>query len=339
MSISAKRKLTVPFGWRDGRLWFVGEVPAGLACGCVCPVCGERLVARNKDFEGRKRIRHFQHAGTSRCPGGVETAVHRMAKQVLASADAVLLPRWASGDVVIEPELLWVRASRLEVALLDGAARPDAVVQGEAGTVEFGELCIEIRVHHAVDDAKRQLLASHGKDVVEIDLSALDDETIADQAAFRRSVLETAGNRTWINLARGSFVAERTGRAVILIEDTTLSERIIPTENGGSLTVLQQPALLIKRGSCEPVRIQIPDATVGESAEAYPRGLHTIAPRSFTVGPWGNLRLRFKLYLDQIEMNPPADNSPQRGLFERTSDPSRYGFSVRQREWKGHPGL
>ena len=339
MSRSAKRKLTVPFGLRDGRLWFVGEVPAGLACGCVCPECGERLVARNKDFEGRKRIRHFQHAGTSTCPGGVETAVHRMAKQVLAGADAVLLPRWASGDVVIEPERLTVRTSRLEVPLLDGAARPDAVLQGVAGTLEFGELCVEIRVHHAVDDAKRQLLASHGKDALEIDLSSLDDETIADQAAFRRSVLETASNRTWINLAHGPFVAERSGRAVILVLDTALSERVIPTKTGSSLTVLDQQALLIKPGSCEPVRIQIPDATVGESAEPYPLGLHTIALRSFTVGQWGNLRLRYKLYLDQIQMNPAAAESIQRGLFEASTDRSQPGFHVRERDWKGYPGL
>lgn len=47
-----------------------------------------------------------------------------MAKDVLATADAVLLPRWASGDVVIEPELLGIATAGLEVPLLEGPPGP-----------------------------------------------------------------------------------------------------------------------------------------------------------------------------------------------------------------------
>jgi len=334
----ATRKLTVPFGLREGKLLFVADVPLGLECGCTCPECGEELVARNRDFEGRQRVRHFQHASTSSCPGGVETAVHRMAKDILGSAEWVLLPRWASGDVVIEPEVLSVVDARLEVPLLDGATRPDVLFYGLAAEVEFDAMCVEVRVHHAVDDAKRELLAMHGMDVIEIDLSHIDDKTLADPVAFRREVLENADNRRWIHLACGQYVAERAEKAVIEVEDTTVTERVIITKAGRPFTVREQWAFLVKPGSREPIRIQIPDETVGELAEPYPRGLHSISGRSITVDQWGRLRLRYKMYLDQIRMNPPETGNPQLGLFE-TEGNAGPGFSVRQRDWKGVPGL
>jgi hypothetical protein len=334
----ASRKLTVPFGLQEGKLRFVADVPLGLECGCTCPECGEKLVARNRNFEGRQRVRHFQHASTSSCPGGVETAVHRMAKDVLGSAKWVLLPRWASGDVVIAPEALLVVDAQVEVRLLDGATRPDLLIHGIAAEVEFDPLCVEVRVHHAVDDTKRELLAMHGMDVIEIDLSGIDDETLADPVAFRREVLENPDNRTWIHLACGRYVADRAETAVIEVENTTVTERMIITKAGRSFTIREQWAFLVKPGSREPIRLQIPDETVGELAEPYPRGLHSISGRSITVDQWGRLRLRYKMYLDQIQMNPPESGTQQLGLFEACGHAGP-GFNVRQRAWKGTPGL
>lgn len=334
----ARRKLTVPFGLQEGKLRFVADVPLGLECGCVCPQCGKRLIARNRDFEGRQRVRHFQHASTSSCLGGVETAVHRMAKEILGSAESVLLPRWASGDVVLEPQALSVVNAQLEVPLLGGTARPDALLHGFAAGVEFEALSVEVVVHHAVDAAKRALLAMHGMDVIEIDLSDLDDETLADPLAFRREVLENAENRTWINLACGRYVAERAEKAVIEVEDTTITERGIITKRGRPFTLREQWAFLVKPGSRELVRIQIPDETVGELAEPYPAGLHSISARSITVDQWGRLRLRHKMYLDQIQMNPAETGNPQAGLFEDSGHVGP-GFNVRRRGWKGAPGL
>lgn len=338
MSARAPRKLTVPFGLKNGSLVFVSDVALGLECGCTCPECGEQLVARNRDFPGRQRVRHFQHARTSSCPGGVETALHRMAKEVLASADALLLPRWASGDVVIEPEPLAIIDSRLEVPLLDGAARPDVLLHGLARDIEFPVLCVEIRVRHAVDEPKRALLATNGLDSIEIDLSRVEDTALADPVAFRYEVLDNPANRSWLHLACGRYVAQRADRALIQVEDTAVTERVITTKAGRPFTIREQWAFLVKPGSCEPVRIQIPDETVGAVAEPYPRGLHTMSARSITVDQWGRLRLRYKMYLDQIEMNRPEPNAPQRGLFEAADEGTGPGFHVRGREWKGYAG-
>lgn len=339
MSKRVRRKLTVPFGMRDGHPVFVSDVALGLACGCTCPECGEPLIARNRDFPGRRRVRHFQHARASVCPGGFETAIHRMAKEVLATSDTVLLPRWASGDVAIEAEPLAIVSARLEVPLVDGATRPDVLLRGMAEEIEFDALCVEVRVHHAVDMTKRDLLDTNGLDTIEIDLSGLTDEAVADPVAFRYAVLENPANRHWVHLSRASFVAQRADTALIEVEDLTVSERVIITKAGRPFTIREQWAFLVKPGSRERVRIQIPDETVGEEAQPYARGMHTISGRSITIDQWGRLRLRYKMYLDQIQMNPLESRVAQPGLFEADDGSEGPGFNVRVRNWKGRPGL
>lgn len=323
---------------KDGRPVFVSEVASGLACECSCPECGEELVARNREFPGRKRVRHFQHARVSSCPGGFETVMHRMAKDVVATATGLLLPRWASGDVVIEHEPLAIVASQLEVPMLGGAARPDAIVRGVAADVAFDALCVEIRVHHAVDELKRALLESNGVDTIEIDLSNVDDDAFADPTAFQYEILMNPANRHWIHLANASFVAHRADAALIHVEDVSVSERVIITKTGRSLTVLDQWAFLVKPGSRERVRLQIPDETVGEDPQPYPRGMHTFSGRSLTADKWGHLRFRYKTYLNQIQMNPRQTDALQRNLFEATGNSAGPGFNVRVRDWKGDPG-
>lgn len=336
MSTRAARKLTVPFGMKDGRLVFVSDVASGLECKCVCPECGQPLVARNRDFPGRRRARHFQHMRASSCPGGYETAVHRMAKDVLATADAVLLPRWASGDVVIEPEPVGIVSARIEVPLLDGTTRPDVLVHGMVSEIEFNLLCIEVRVRHAVDEPKRSLLATNCVDAIEIDLSGLDDEALADPATFRREVLENPENRHWVHLSNATYVSQHAGRALIEVEDLTITECMLITKAGRPFTIREQWAFLVKPGSRDRVRIQIPDETVGEQVQPYPRGMHTISSRSIMVDEWGRLRLRYKMYLDQIQMNPSKRETPQFGLFEVSG--AGPGFRVRVRDWKGSLG-
>ncbi|MEG3156847.1 single-stranded DNA-binding protein [Lysobacter zhanggongensis] len=261
-----------------------------------------------------------------------------MAKAVLADAESVMLPRWASGDIEIESSPLSIATSQLEVSLLGGAVRADAVLHGVVDGVELSSLCVEVRVHHAVDSTKRAVLSQHGVDVIEIDLSGLDEGAVSDPLAFRRHVLEDANNRHWINLATARYVAEGAETALFEVEDVSLTERVITTKAGRPFTIREQWAYLVKPGSREPVRLQIPDETVGEKALPYPRGLHAISARSLTVDQWGRLRLRYKIYLDHIEMNPPDTEDKQVGLFDHQSTIGGPGFRVRPRDWKGLPG-
>jgi len=82
--------LKVPFGERVGVLYRPSEVAGGLACGCRCPGCGGHLLAK----KGQTQRWHFAHYGGGGDEHCYETAVHKMAKQVLLIARQVELPTW-----------------------------------------------------------------------------------------------------------------------------------------------------------------------------------------------------------------------------------------------------
>jgi len=65
----------------EGKPVHVDCVPKGRACGCKCPRCEGFLEARNG---GKVRAHHFAHEDGADCVGAVESAIHCLAKEVLA---------------------------------------------------------------------------------------------------------------------------------------------------------------------------------------------------------------------------------------------------------------
>ncbi|MGG6495635.1 UNVERIFIED_CONTAM: competence protein CoiA, partial [Bacteroidetes bacterium 56_B9] len=57
-------------GGEKGHLVHVDDVPNGEACGCTCPKCGSKLIAKNK---GQHNQHHFAHIGKRKCEGAVES--------------------------------------------------------------------------------------------------------------------------------------------------------------------------------------------------------------------------------------------------------------------------
>ncbi len=78
----------IPFGLKDGRLVDITTVERGLKCGCVCPSCGQRLVARLGD----DTTPHFAHdknaadqgINTERCALSFFVALRLMIKQIVS---------------------------------------------------------------------------------------------------------------------------------------------------------------------------------------------------------------------------------------------------------------
>ncbi|MDF3982182.1 competence protein CoiA family protein [Luteibacter sp. PPL554] len=87
----------IPFAWHPERSLFVAidAVPPGMQCGCVCPSCHARLVAR----QGQQRTWHFAHepradqqAIDDMCEFSWAVSVRLMARQVLGSLQTIRLP-------------------------------------------------------------------------------------------------------------------------------------------------------------------------------------------------------------------------------------------------------
>lgn len=136
-----------------GRMRGVREVEQGLACNCVCPGCGRPLVAK----KGPVRGHHFAHQGES-CTTGAETALHRMAKQIVADERRLLEPGRDTPtvfrDAALPDEMYWP------------GRRPDVVLWSESMTVH-----VEVTVTHRCGPEKLDGIVRKGIPTLELDLS------------------------------------------------------------------------------------------------------------------------------------------------------------------------
>lgn len=161
-----------------GRMVDIRMVERGLACGCVCPNCGSNLQAR----KGRRNRHHFAHhaAGRGRptCDGGRESTLHRAARQIIAAWQWIELPALLVDEGgrqgALPGRTLPVRRLELPDDRGDRSpwsnrrVRPDVVLHGEEE-----QIWCEVKVAHAVDDAKRVRLQGHGVSTLEFDLSQM----------------------------------------------------------------------------------------------------------------------------------------------------------------------
>ena len=56
------------FSWAEdaqGKMVHVDDVPRGLACGCVCPCCREKLLARHGDIKEHGFAHHSDNRGAN----------------------------------------------------------------------------------------------------------------------------------------------------------------------------------------------------------------------------------------------------------------------------------
>ena len=195
-----------------GRMQAVRDVPQGLRCRCVCPNCKKPLVAR----KGHIRVHHFAHApSVTPCKGGAETALHRMAKQILAEADAIVLPAmtiWEPGEVapaqsqrcranVCPREAMPIQSRRIEST--EDLHRPDVVISNGVK-----EVWIEVRVAHRVSEAKQDALREKGTACLEIDIRNFGS-ALLDEDELRYMLIEDEHCKVWLAHPNEAEVREK----------------------------------------------------------------------------------------------------------------------------------
>ena len=165
-----------------GHLVHVDDVPNGEACGCTCPECRSKLIAKNK---GQHNQHHFAHVGGSDCVGAVESALHLMAKEILSEGKKIMLPRYPLqvGGVRLFKSIE-VESYDKELSL-----RPDCV-----GDTAGQKLWVEFKRSHEVDTDKAAKIKSAKIECVEIDINACP----LDPLKMKEFLEESSENRKWI---------------------------------------------------------------------------------------------------------------------------------------------
>lgn len=160
----------------DGAIHFIDQVPNGKACGCRCTVCKQPLIAR-QGAERQWSFAHYPEHDASRCAWAAETALHRAAKEVLATIKCLHLPKHpleftavGRGDrrVTMRDDLEAQTVTVVDVALEQwvNPIKPDVVVTSSDGT----RYLLEITVTHGIDRPKREKIEEMGIATLELDL-------------------------------------------------------------------------------------------------------------------------------------------------------------------------
>jgi hypothetical protein len=200
--------LLLPFGERvaDGRMVRATEVVNGLACGCVCPKCRRRLVAK----QGLILQAHFAHEGEAEdCVGAFETMVHRLAKQIIADGGVLRLPptvaryKWFTEEIA-PARSVSIRDAKIETRFV--GKQLDVMVQVIGEEIE---LAVEIFVTHHCTPEKLALFEQHQLPAIEIDLSKF--RMMTDDTDLAAAVLDVAP-RSWLYPTQREADAELAAR-------------------------------------------------------------------------------------------------------------------------------
>lgn len=146
-----------------GKTVTIDEVPNGKKCGCVCIECGSKLVAK----QGSVRAHHFAHANGNDSIKCSQTALHLLAKEIIAEEKRI--PAFVDGGIK------FVEADFVEQEKNLGDIIPDLYAEHNGKPV-----AVEIFVSHAVDDEKLAKIQNHRLTTFEINLSELVFETKED---------------------------------------------------------------------------------------------------------------------------------------------------------------
>lgn len=244
-----------------GRMVSVREVVRGKACQCVCAECGASLEAK----QGPKNTWHFAHkTGGHACITGAETALHRMAKQIVAGWAHIVVPELQLTETLearfhtfqesasIPSRSENIVASAIEMSL--GSFRPDALVRTAAGD----SIALEIHVSHAVDAKKGQRVRDANQGMLEYDLSRVEKLGLSADELDRRLRSLTP---TWVH---------HPGEAGLRTQlQHRLAQRALDEENARQRRIARiveqrricanAPAVVPQR---EPYRTSIPPARV-----------------------------------------------------------------------------
>ena len=169
------KQLRLIYALKDNSIISINDVESGLKCGCICPACGEPLIAK----KGSKMMHHFAHHSGHTCEYGYESSLHLAAKEILSKAKTMMIPAvyvkfpssYKDDQLISDVKEITIEHVELEKRFEDIV--PDIVIYTGGK-----QLFVEIYVSHKVNEAKLEKLKQAGISTIEIDLSK-NTETIS----------------------------------------------------------------------------------------------------------------------------------------------------------------
>lgn len=201
-------KIKLPFGLNENNvIVHITNVESGKNCNCICPSCSSPLIAA----KGKKNQHHFKHTTTIECEGGLESAIHMAAKQIIKERKQIKLPEYTINKTILDSKEKMHFESKTLVEKgrsisFDSVQEEQAINEMRADILAIAnnqKLMIEIFYRHKVDDQKMEKIKAANISTIEIDLSDLTPDNVRDWETFWRCINDP--NRAqWLYNARAS---------------------------------------------------------------------------------------------------------------------------------------
>ena len=157
----------------DGKIVHISEIERGLACSCVCPSCGDMLVAR----KGTEVGHHFAHSSGEDCKNGFTASLYYAFLRGISELGYIQLPPYSKNRSVVED------GSGLHVIMPQAKVRVNrAEVTKRAGEVTgivmyCGEKPLILKLLTAYTTGRKNIakIETVGLPVIEIGLSREDE--------------------------------------------------------------------------------------------------------------------------------------------------------------------
>lgn len=178
----------ITYAIKDNKLVYINDVEKGLSCGCMCPACGEKLIAK----KGSKISYHFAHYSTD-CGKGYETSLHLLAKEILSEIGEIILPPVNIMNSC--SNMLISNARKIKIDYVELEKTTDNIIPDIIVHSSNRRLIIEIRVTHKVDNAKIEKIKNIGISALEIDLSKYNKSISKSEL---KDILIDSNNKSWL---------------------------------------------------------------------------------------------------------------------------------------------
>lgn len=193
----------ISIGLRNNQLVHIADVDRGLDCKCVCLECGGRLSAKKGDVNEH----HFAHYNQSHildCLGGVETALHKYAKQTIEKAGYLELPAfkvslpYPDNTYMVEIPARKAVFNKVEIEerVFFGRRRIDVI-----GYELEKRMLIEIFVSHRVKGKKLEEVKVATESIIEIQIQrgVMFPNGVLDTASLDKLILDSRNNKRWLH--------------------------------------------------------------------------------------------------------------------------------------------
>ena len=209
-----KSSIKLQFGLRNNKIIHISDIAEnerGISCGCLCPLCKTELQAK---LGYGKRQAHFAHNKLVNCDDytAQQTALHLLAKDILANRKEIVLPSFEIGgsngeydnidlrneakgkirENYVYSKPMRIKFDKIVLEHKLGNIIPDIIIETKSK-----KLLIEIAVTHYIDYEKKQKIKDLNISTLEIDIADYLNQNY-NRNLLEWIIVDSVGNKKWI---------------------------------------------------------------------------------------------------------------------------------------------